>query len=55
MSHSVMDFTPLFYVSRSPEWSFLLLINGLLLAISAIVMIPMIRCVDLPFFLLLLL
>jgi hypothetical protein len=55
MSHSAIDFTPLLYVSRSPERSFLLLISGLLLPVSTNAVIPTIHCVDLLIFLLLLL
>jgi hypothetical protein len=50
-----MDFTPLFNVNGSSELSFLLLISGPLLAVSAFTVIPTIRCVDLTIFLLLLL
>jgi hypothetical protein len=49
-----MDFTPLFYVSKSSERFFLLLISGLLLAVSVIAAITTIRYIDIPIFLLLL-
>jgi hypothetical protein len=55
MSCGAMDFTPLFCINRSPEWSFLLLINGLLLAVSMIAAIPMNHYVVLLIFLLVLL
>jgi hypothetical protein len=47
-----MDFTPLLSINRSMERYFLLLFSGLLLVVPMIVMI---RYVDLPVFLLLLL
>jgi hypothetical protein len=55
MPCSVMDFTQLFSISRSPERSFLLLISELLLVVSVIAVIPVICCVDLPVILLLIL
>jgi hypothetical protein len=55
MPCSVTNFTPLLDVSRSLEWSSLLLINRLLLAVSVVAAIPTIHYVDLPIFLLLLL
>jgi hypothetical protein len=54
MSYGMMDLTPLLYVSRAMERSFLLMICGLLLAIPAIPAISTIGYVDLPIILLLL-
>jgi hypothetical protein len=57
VSGGTMDLAPLFYVSKVIEQSFLLLIQGLLLAISvisAIPMVSMIGCIYLPIVLLLL-
>jgi hypothetical protein len=51
MSYGTIDLTQLLCVSKAMEWSLLLLIYGLLLAIRTISVIPtisMISCVDLP-------
>jgi hypothetical protein len=55
MPYSAVDFTPPLGVSRSLKWYFFFLVSGLLLAVPAIAAIPMIRCIDLSNFLLLLL
>jgi hypothetical protein len=55
MSYGAMNFTPLLNISRSTEQSFLVLFSELLVVIPAVALILVIRCVDLPIFLLLLL
>jgi hypothetical protein len=55
MPCNVIDFTPLHNISKSSERSFLLLISGLLLVVPTFVAVLVIRCVDIPIFLLLLL
>jgi hypothetical protein len=55
MPYSVVDFTPPLGISRSSKMVFFLFGQELMLVVPTIAAIPMIRCIDLSNFLLLLL